>query len=181
MVSRSHWLAFACMLSSLLSACDGTDEPTTPDGGGQPGTNDAGQAEADPTNDAGQAEADPMSDGPVDASRCDNRPETGGVRTCIGCPGEMPGVNCYPPQQDGGIYGRCRLDGEDIEGKVIGAYCCNHDADSGAIGHIINSLVPSDGGECTPVAPPSVLICSRCGDGTCSSWENRCNCAVDCP
>jgi hypothetical protein len=117
----------------------------------------------------------------ADVRLCDNRPQTGRVPMCLGCPGEIPGVNCYPPQQDGGIYGRCRMDGEDIEGKVIGAYCCNHDADSGMLGHTVASRAPADGGQCVLVAPPSVLICSRCGDRICSSWENVCNCPRDCP
>jgi len=177
MVSRSRWSALASMLSALSSgACGGTDEPPLPDASLQA---DAG-APPD-VRDAPVAEAEPLSDGAMEANSCDNRPETDGVQTCLGCPGEIPGANCYPPQQDGGIYGRCRLDGEDIEGKVIGAYCCNRDADSGRLGHAIPSQAPSAAGECVPFAPPSVLICSLCGDGSCSSWENRCNCPVDCP
>ena len=176
MVSRSRWAAFALLLSALSGSACGTDGPAVPDADLQ---TDAGAQ--DDVSDTHEAEAEHMSDGSMEASICNNRPEVGGVQTCLGCPGEIPGANCYPPQPDGGIYGRCRLDGEDIEGKVIGAYCCNHDADSGMLGHTIPSQEPSGAGECVQVNPPSVLICSRCGDDVCSGWENRCNCPVDCP
>ena len=30
-------------------------------------------------------------------------------------------------------------------------------------------------------APPSILVCVTCGDGTCGAGESPCNCAADCP
>jgi hypothetical protein len=39
----------------------------------------------------------------------------------------------------------------------------------------------SDAGSCFEPAPPSVMLCTRCGDGVCKFPENRCNCAKDCP
>jgi len=178
MILRSLASTLALTLAALSSACR-ADGLLAPDANVATDASNAEEGGAEPISDgaAGDGSAGESSD----AHLCDNRHETGGVPTCLGCPGERPGVNCYPPQPDGGIYGRCRLDGEDIEGKVIGAYCCNHDADSGMLGHTVASRAPADGGECILTAPPSVLICSRCGDGICSSWENVCNCPRDCP
>jgi hypothetical protein len=178
MTLRSLPSTLALTLAALSSACR-ADVLLAPDANVATDASNAEERGAGAISDS--AAGDGSADESSDARLCDNRPETGGVPTCLGCPGERPGANCYPPQQDGGIYGRCRLDGEDIEGKVIGAYCCNHDADSGMLGHTVASRAPADGGECVLVAPPSVLICSRCGDGICSSWENVCNCPRDCP
>lgn len=36
----------------------------------------------------------------------------------------------------------------------------------------------SSTGECVPIVGSSV--CSNCGNGTCESWENQCNCKEDC-
>jgi len=93
-------------------------------------------------------------------------------RPCTGQAGEQPGVNCIPPQPDGGIYGQCRLEGEEIEGKVVGAYCCE------GLKKIPHEIL-GDGG-CKQTAPDSVLWCARCGDGECNGIENRCNCPGDC-
>lgn len=123
------------------------------------------------------AAADPF----YDQIACANRPPPPTVPECIGCPGERPGANCLLPQPDGGIYGRCRQDGELISGKVLAAYCCNH-ADAGSyIGHIITSKMATDAGACIQNAPDDILICAVCGDGVCATWENHCNCPADCP
>jgi hypothetical protein len=96
------------------------------------------------------------------------------VRTCMGLPDDKPGLNCYPPQPDGGIYGRCRQYGEDIEGKVVGAYCCE------GLTKISQTFLTDAG--CMPAenVPISVLICAPCGDGLCDPLENACNCPRDC-
>ena len=115
-----------------------------------------------------------------DQDACLDRARPPGVTIfCIGCPGERPLVNCQPPQPDGGIYGRCREDGELINAKVLGAYCCNK-GDADGRGYTVTSKVLSDAGDCIQNAPDDILICSICGDGNCSAWENRCNCSRDC-
>lgn len=139
--------------------CGSTDTPVVSEDGGGSGSRDAGAQEE---------------------RACDNRPILDGVPMCVGCPDEKPGMNCYPPQKDGGIYGRCRKDGEEIEGKIIGAYCCNRGNGTGRLGTTIPSLVPNEAGECVEVAPPSIMRCSQCGDKRCQSWENRCSCPIDC-
>jgi hypothetical protein len=123
---------------------------------------------------------DGATDVPTDAARCGDRPEAGGVPTCTGCPGDKPGINCYPPQQDGGVYGRCLNDGEKIEGKVLGAYCCNRAVGADGLGSTVPAETRTDGGTCERTEPPSVMVCSACGDALCSPWENGCNCAADC-
>jgi hypothetical protein len=104
--------------------------------------------------------------------------------TCTGCAGERPGVNCEPSQPDGGVYGHCIKDGDVFEAKVLGAYCCNRIVDSEKLRGHISSDAPADAGAdghgCAPVYPPSVLVCSACGDAQCAGWENRCNCPEDC-
>ena len=121
------------------------------------------------------------SDPDFDAAACDARFDSRIAPNCMGCPGERPGGNCTLPVPDGGIYGRCREDGEEIGGKVLGAYCCNHADAGGYIGYIIPSMRVADGGDCVQTAPPDILICSICGDGICPPWENRCSCPADCP
>jgi hypothetical protein len=91
----------------------------------------------------------------------------------------VAGQTCYPPQPDGGIYGHCIADGNQIEGKVIGAYCCNRTSPDSR-GSVISTEIVVDGG-CAMQAPPSVGICSVCGDKVCAAWENHCNCPADCP
>ena len=121
---------------------------------------------------------DAVTDRFIDLAACIDRPFPP-APPCIGCPGERPGGNCVLPQPDGGLYGRCREEGEIISAKVLGAYCCNH-GDGGGIGWIIPSRIGNDAGTCTQTAPDDILICSVCGDGICAQWENRCNCARDC-
>jgi hypothetical protein len=101
------------------------------------------------------------------------QPPDGSVRTCMGLPEDVPGVTCYPPQPDGGIYGRCREYGEEIEGKVIGAYCCE------GLTRISRQVLADTG--CDNVGPVSLGVCSYCGNDVCDDVENLCNCEGDCP
>lgn len=84
------------------------------------------------------------------------------VPTCAGCPGDEPGRTCYPPQRDGGSYGRCIEDGKHIEAKIIGAYCCNRsdNPDGPERGSTIGSVIPVDGG-CVQEAPPSLFVAAQ--------------------
>lgn len=103
-----------------------------------------------------------------------------GTRVCCGAAGEIPGQNCVPPQPEGGVYGRCLKEGEELEAKVIGGVCCKGlsaidveiETDAGYQGYPMG-CGPGD-------APPSVKVCARCGDGVCGAAENRCNCPSDC-
>ncbi|MGA7306974.1 MAG: hypothetical protein WBW88_19045, partial [Rhodothermales bacterium] len=63
--------------------------------------------------------------------------------------------------------------GELIEGKVLGAACCE------GLSAIENSSL-NENDECVPLGPPSVQVCAACGDGKCQSGENKCNCPADC-
>jgi len=168
-VEYALWLGvgwfFACSTSSTVP---------TDDGGAIP---DDGSAISDVSSEAMVEDA--VTDSSLDLAACMNRPPPPPALECIGCPGERPGGNCVLPQPDGGIYGRCREEGELINGKVVGAYCCNR-GDAAGKGWLIPSEIVSDAGMCTPTAPPDLLICSVCGDGICADWENRCNCARDC-
>jgi hypothetical protein len=124
----------------------------------------------------------------VDASMADvvevPGPDSGeywqGVYKCCGqtqgttcCAGIATGL-CFAY---GGIYGTCRGNGAEFEGKVICAFCCpgltavSQEEFVGAV----------DGGSaCIRRKPVSLLICLPCGDGVCAAGENRCNCPADC-
>ena len=108
---------------------------------------------------------------------CDNSPgERSGVncgRACVGQPDEITGGNCTPPQPDGGAYGRCLEAGEELDAKVIGATCCDGLKRLQRQTNTASGCV-DDGG------PPSLFICAACGDGSCATYENSCNCPQDC-
>lgn len=88
------------------------------------------------------------------------------------CASEKTGF-CY---KYGGIYGACRREGEEYEGKITCAHCC-----AGLTAVSASDIVSSDGGrELCSDPPPSVLRCVYCGDGTCGIGESRCNCPQDC-
>jgi len=95
-------------------------------------------------------------------------------RICTGATGEIQGLNCIPAEIARKARGACRGEGQDIDGKDIGTggRCC-----PGLTA--IPSSQPDDGG-CTNSAPPSILVCTYCGDGICGQGENRCNCPTDC-
>ena len=142
---------------------------------------------AQPTHDAAPG------DGAGGASAGDSAPDGGAgdastsyVRICVGDEDEVQGVNCVPPVVEGGLYGACREEGEEYEAKVLGAGCCEGltavdtliPADLEAVDAGAATLI--DGVPCAPTAPPSIRLCTRCGDGDCGTAENPCNCAADC-
>jgi hypothetical protein len=46
----------------------------------------------------------------------------------------------------------------------------------------IRDTKPSEQGVCTAISSGEVpTLCSNCGNGSCESWENHCNCSLDCP
>ena len=67
----------------------------------------------------------------------------------------------------------CRSEGQSFEGKSLGEACC-----AGLTP--VDSTYPSPQGTCMRSAPPSVMVCARCGDGVCGTGENWCNCPADC-
>lgn len=93
-------------------------------------------------------------------------------RACVGEPDEVQGANCTPPMVYGGAYGRCLEDGEKLEAKVIGAVCCD------GLQRVTLEQPSAEG--CVSDAPPSLFICTACGDAKCAAWENACNCPSDC-
>jgi hypothetical protein len=75
------------------------------------------------------------------------------------CAGTAIGT-CF---QYGGTSGACTNEGDELEGKDICAGCCEG---------LVRKQVCD--------APPSVIVCTRCGNGTCGPGEDTCNCPVDC-
>jgi hypothetical protein len=101
--------------------------------------------------------------------------------TGVGCCGGTPQGTCF---KYGGAYGACRQAGEQIEGKIICARCCDG---LQAVSQLVpgNQFPPAvdglpDGCDLSP-APESLLVCVRCGDGICGPGENSCICPSDCP
>jgi hypothetical protein len=168
-VGYALWLGvgslFACS-TSASQPTDGGDAIPQDDGAIMDGSSEATVEDA-------------VTDSSIDLAAC-NRPPPPPAHECIGCPGERPGGNCEVPQRDGGIYGRCREEGELMNGKVVGAYCCNRGDAAFGKGSFIPLLMVNDAGTCTQTAPDDLFVCSLCGDGICAEWENRCNCAPDC-
>jgi hypothetical protein len=80
----------------------------------------------------------------------------------------------------GGIYGACIGDGEEYEGKVICAFCCDGLTQMEPMietDEVFKDYPPG----CGPAkAPPSIVVCVACGDGKCGPGENRCVCPADC-
>jgi hypothetical protein len=104
---------------------------------------------------------------------CGTRTDAGAL-VCCGGDTELPGLSCVDLSQDGGefgIYGSCRQEGQDFDGKFAGAQCCD-----GLVR--VGSELPSLA--CEP-AVDSLFFCVRCGDGTCGNEENHCRCPQDCP
>lgn len=99
--------------------------------------------------------------------------EGDGMACCAGADQGM----CF---EYGGSYGACVADGEQLEGKVPCAFCCSGEA---AREPMVETTEAFDGypAGCGPgSAPPSILVCVTCGDGTCGPGENRCVCPDDC-
>lgn len=99
------------------------------------------------------------------------------VETC--CEGKDVGT-CF---QYGGVSGECIGQGELIEGKDICSMCCpGLKAISTATPNPSNRA--HDGYQlpdgCTEIAPPSLGMCSACGNGICDKDESFCNCPDDC-
>lgn len=95
-------------------------------------------------------------------------------RICTGAPGEIQGSNCIPAEMVRKARDTCRGEGQDIDGKDmgLGLKCCQ--------GLTAIPLSQSSNEECINSAPPSILVCTRCGDRVCGQGENRCNCPTDC-
>jgi hypothetical protein len=115
-------------------------------------------------SDVGYAEGDQYRDGPYLCCAKNSGNEC--------CAGEKQGF-CF---EYGGIYQACRTEGEEYEGKVTCAHCCE------GLGAAQSADVTSLEGEALKcsVPPVSLLRCVHCGDGTCGLGENRCNCPQDC-
>jgi len=94
-------------------------------------------------------------------------------RICTGAAGEVQGMNCIPADLASKNQQACRGEGQDREAKDLSRPCCQGLT-------AISSVQPLTDGSCGYSAPPSVQICTRCGDHVCGMGENRCNCAQDC-
>jgi len=144
----------------------------------------AGRRDASGDSSSGSGEA--ASQAAVDSAEAvDVGEESGEVgRTMIGvynccapneakacCAGIAQGL-CY---QYGGVAGRCLNDGESFDGKDICSLCCS------GLSRVHPGAVPDGGTACESMAPVSIFVCIRCGDGVCGEFENHCTCPADCP
>lgn len=94
-------------------------------------------------------------------------------RICTGVAGEVQGMNCIPANLAPENQRACRGEGQDRDAKDLSQPCC-----PGL--RAISSAQPLANGRCESSAPPSVQVCTRCGDNVCGVGENTCNCAQDC-
>lgn len=106
-----------------------------------------------------------------------------GTDCCDGFPKSPSGSNmCFAY---GGVYGDCRRAGEELEGKVICAGCCEglERVDIVVPGDMIPPGEDGLAAGCDLLAnvPPSLHVCIRRGDGVCGEGENFCNSPEDCP
>ena len=77
-----------------------------------------------------------------------------------------------PCTEHGGPFGRCLEAGEATDWRVSSCiHCCE--------GLERVSVKKNVDGECVP-GFPSFFVCSRCGDGLCTRYE-ECTCPRDCP
>ena len=107
----------------------------------------------------------------ISASTLHSDPATREI-ICHHAPGKVPGMNCISAKLATRNNQPCRHEGQDVDGKDFGSTCCP------GLTAIATSH-PSNTG-CTRSAPPSIQICSRCGDQICGVGENHCNCPQDC-
>jgi DNA replication protein DnaC len=121
---------------------------------------------------------------PESELRLDDREQTGGRRISGTGVAEFPEPTSGTCFEHGGIYGACRKEGEQREGKVICGRCCDglESVDDLVVGDAIPPELDSlpEGCDRSP-APESLLTCIRCGDSVCGAGENWCNCPKDCP
>jgi hypothetical protein len=94
-------------------------------------------------------------------------------KVCTGAAGEVPGETCMPETAIVKKTGPCRQEGESFEGKTLGEACCPGLTP-------IDSTYPSPQAKCMRSAPPSVMVCTQCGNKICGKGENWCNCPADC-
>lgn len=106
-----------------------------------------------------------------------------GIYTCCAegdgtdcCVGSEVGM-CF---EYGGLYQECVADGQQMEGKVVCAFCCSGEPAREPMVETTDSYDGYPAG-CGPgPEPPSLLVCVSCGDGECGSGENKCVCPEDC-
>lgn len=110
--------------------------------------------------------------------------QRGAYRCCL----EGQGDSCCDGDKStcaehGGSYGACRGQGEEYEGKVICAQCCEGLTAIGTErpGPDPTAKLGDLPAGCIDPAPPSIVLCAACGNGTCEAGENYCNCPADCP
>lgn len=99
-----------------------------------------------------------------------------GTRCCAG----TPSGTCF---ESGGIYGRCRNEGESFEAKSTCARCCDGLEALDTASTPGNAVPSQDDGlpdGCDFAGLDSVKICGACGDGKCGPGESFCNCPRDC-
>jgi hypothetical protein len=119
-----------------------------------------------------------------DASDPCTHPAVPGLRVCCGQPGELAGSNCVPRQVIDDNLAHCVTEGQTFDAKMssLGLFCCSGLTRSEAYFTTDAATSPDPtlpAGCGSP--PPSIKICTRCGNGVCGDGENRCNCPADCP
>ena len=105
-----------------------------------------------------------------------------GHRICCGRESEIPEISCVDLSKENGefgIFGGCLPDGRAFDAKLAGAICCSGLTRT-------DSYEEVDGGTpgfppgCGASGPPSIKACRPCGNRSCDTGENRCNCPADC-
>lgn len=91
----------------------------------------------------------------------------------LSCNSKNAGQSKSASEKSKNIYGGCTTEGEQFEAKVEGASCCEGLKQVQSF----ESLAPD--GQCI-YGLPSLLTCTKCGDGICGSKEHFCNCPEDC-
>jgi hypothetical protein len=166
-------MRFLTIMIALCGACGASSKVVD--------ASEQASARADAAEQTGKRDA---GDQPLRADAGLGYTMAGVYRCCL----EGQGTSCCTGQPQGrcfaygGLYEACREQGEEYEGKVICAHCCEG-LTRGALLEPGDAVAPELDGlpaGCDDVAPPSLGVCIACGDGACLAGENFCNCPADC-
>ncbi|MFH0851484.1 MAG: hypothetical protein V1876_01925 [Candidatus Peregrinibacteria bacterium] len=92
------------------------------------------------------------------------------VQICLHDP--SPAISSGSCPQD---CSTCIKEGETSAATPYDPSCCS------GLTSVNPGNAPRSDGSCPTELPAGAKLCTNCGNGTCESWENRCNCPADCP
>jgi hypothetical protein len=102
-------------------------------------------------------------------------PNHPGIRACCGLPDQRPGQNCVPWDL---LDRPCSTEGGTEDAKLY-RVCCKG-LEGIPVSEPLSEPSP-DGATCSQQFPlDPTHVCAKCGNGTCGTGENRCNCPQDC-